>query len=112
VFAVLLSYALELKNTVHPDFTVPATWREEFYRRLKSQGVVIDHAQYEQAGAEIDKLLGNRVARLAFGDSTAKRRTLLDDTQLLKAISVLRQSSTQRDLLALAVRQQQATVRR
>jgi len=112
VFSVLLNYALELKNAVRPDFTIPATWREEFYRRLQSQGVVIDHAQYEQAGTEIDKLLGNRVARLAFGDSTAKRRSLSDDTQLLKAISVLRQSSTQRDLLALAERQQQASVRR
>ena len=112
VFSVLLNYALELKNAVRPDFTIPATWREEFYRRLQSQGVVIDHAQYEQAGTEIDKLLGNRVARLAFGDSTAKRRSLSDDNQLLKAISVLRQSSTQRDLLALAQRQQQATVRR
>jgi len=112
VFTVLLNYALELKNTVKPNFTVPPAWREEFYQRLQKQGVLIDHAQYEQAAGEIDRLLGNRVARLAFGDSTAKRRSLSDDTQLTKAIDALRRSSSQRDLLTLAQREQQAPVRR
>ena len=111
VFSVLLNYALELKNTVRPDFTVPPAWREEFFKRLQAQGVVLDHAQYEQASTEIDKLIGNRVARLAFGDSTAKRRSLTDDTQLVKALSVIRQASTQRDLFALAEKKQ-TTARR
>jgi carboxyl-terminal processing protease len=111
VFSVLLNYALELKSAVRPDFTVPPTWREEFFKRLAAQGVVLDHAQYELAGTEIDKLIGNRVARLAFGDSTAKRRSLNDDTQLIKALSVIRQASTQRDLFALA-ETKQTTARR
>ena len=84
-----MDYSLELKKTVRPDFTVPPTWREEFYRRLQAKGVTLDHAQYEQAAPEIDRLLGNTVARLAFGDSTAKRRSVSDDNQLTHALQVL-----------------------
>ena len=70
------------------------------------KGVTIDHAQYEQAGSEIDRLLGNTVARLAFGDSTAKRRSVPDDNQLVHAIDALKQSTTQKDLFAIAQREQ------
>src|SRR5258708_18663622 len=65
VRVALMDYSLELKKTVRPDFTVSPTWREEFYRRLQTKGVTIDHAQYEQAGSEIDRLLGHNVARLS-----------------------------------------------
>jgi hypothetical protein len=69
--------------------------------------VALDHAQYEQAGGEIDRLLGNTVARLAFGDSTAKRRSVADDNQLVHAIDVLKQSRSQQDLFVIAQREQQ-----
>ena len=108
VRVTLMDYSLELKKTVRPDFTVPPAWREEFYRRLQAKGVTIDHAQYEQAGSEIDRLLGNTVARLAFGDSTAKRRSIPDDNQLVHAIDVLKQSTSQKDLFAIAQREQSA----
>jgi carboxyl-terminal processing protease len=106
VSVTLMDYALELKKTVRPDFTVPPTWREEFYRRLQAKGVTVDHAQYEQASSEIDRLLGNTVARLAFGDSTAKRRGVNDDNQLLHALQVLKQSASQKDLFIIAQREQ------
>jgi carboxyl-terminal processing protease len=106
VRVTLMDYSLELKKTVRPDFTVPPTWREEFYRRLQAKGVTVDHAQYEQAGAEIDRLLGNTVARLAFGDSTAKRRSVNDDNQLTHALQVLKQSASQKDLFIIAQREQ------
>ena len=73
-----------------------------------TKDVTIDHAQYEQAGSEIDRLLGNTVARLAFGDSTAKRRSIPDDNQLVHAIDVLKQSTSQKDLFAIAQREQSA----
>jgi carboxyl-terminal processing protease len=101
-----MDYALELKSTVKPNFVVAPAWREEFYRRLQAKGVVVDRAQYEQAGSEIDRLLGNTVARLAFGDSTAKRRSVPEDSQLTRAIEVLKQSQTQQDLFAIAQREQ------
>ena len=106
VRVTLMDYSLELKKTVRPDFTVPPTWREEFYRRLQAKGVTLDHAQYEQAAPEIDRLLGNTVARLAFGDSTAKRRSVSDDNQLTHALQVLKQSASQKDLFIIAQREQ------
>ena len=106
VRAPLMDYSLELKKTVRPDFTVLPAWREEFYRRLQTKGVTIDHAQYEQAGSEIDRLLGNTVARLAFGDSTAKRRSVPEDNQLMHALQVLKQSASQKDLFLIAQREQ------
>jgi Periplasmic protease len=111
VRTVLLNYSLELKKTVKPDFAVPPTWREEFYRRLQAQGVNIDRSLYNSAGSEVDKLIGNSVARLAFGDSTAKRRMISDDIQLERAIAAARQSSSQRDLLALATQTQRKTAK-
>jgi hypothetical protein len=101
-----MDYSLELKKNVKPNFTVEPSWREEFYRRLQTKGVTIDHSQYEQAGPEIDRLLGNTVARLAFGDSTAKRRSVPEDNQLARAIEVLKQSQSQQDLFAIAQREQ------
>ena len=109
VRATLMDYALELKKTVRPDFTVPAAWREEFYHRLQAKGVALDHAQYELAGSEIDRLLGNTVARLAFGDSTAKRRSVVEDNQLAHALQVLRQSASQKDLFMIAQHEQPTT---
>ena len=109
VRVTLMDYSLELKKTVRPDFTVPPAWREEFYRRLQAKGVTIDHTQYEQAGSEIDRLLGNTVARLAFGDSTAKRRSVTDDNQLMHALQVLKQSASQKDLFIIAQREQATT---
>jgi carboxyl-terminal processing protease len=106
VRATLMDYALQLKNTVKPDFTVRPAWREEFYKRLQAKGVTVDHTEYEAAGGEIDRLLGNTIARLAFGDSTAKRRSIPDDNQLTRAIDVLKQSQTQQDLFAIAAREQ------
>jgi carboxyl-terminal processing protease len=106
VRVTLMEYSLELKKTVRPNFTVPPAWREEFYRRLQTKGVTIDHSQYEQAGSEIDRLLGNTVARLAFGDSTAKRRSVSEDNQLTHALQVLKQSASQKDLFLIAQREQ------
>ncbi len=105
VRTALMNYSLELKKTVRPDFVVSPSWREEFYRRLQEKGVTIDHAQYEQAAPEIDRLLANTVARLAFGDSTAKRRSVPDDLQLESAIQALKQSQSQKDLFVLAQHQ-------
>ena len=90
---------------MRPNFTTPPAWRAEFYRRLQAKGVNVDRAQYEQAGAEIDRLLSHTVTRLAFGDSAAKRRSVPDDVQLARAVQAMRQSQTQQDLFVLAQQQ-------
>jgi hypothetical protein len=84
---------------------VPSAWRDEFYRRLQAKGVTVDRAQYDLAAPEIDRLLGNTVARLAFGDSIAKRRSIPYDLQLTRALQAMRQIQSQQDLFVLAQQQ-------
>ena len=93
---------MELKDKVHPDFAVTAAWRDELFRRLAAAGVTIDPKLYSDAAPEVDRVLGDRVARFAFGDSTAKRRELSDDNQLVRAVELLRKGATQQDLFTLA----------
>ena len=101
-YITLYNYAMELKGGVRPDFTVTPAWRDEFYRRLTAAGVQIDPKLYSDAAPEVDRVLGDRVARFAFGDSTAKRREIGDDNQLERAVELLRKGTTQQDLFTLA----------
>jgi carboxyl-terminal processing protease len=95
-------YALELSRQVRPDFQVQPAWRDELYRRLQAKGVTVDRAQWDASSRYIDTQLEQRVSRLAFGDSTAKRRSLKYDAPLRKAIEVVNRGQTQRDLFAIA----------
>jgi carboxyl-terminal processing protease len=108
VRATLINYAVEHKSKVRPGFTVTKEWRDEFYNRLVAQGVKVEKPQFDAGGEEIDRLLGNAIARIAFGDSTERRRQVPEDAQLRRALQVLRQSGSQRDLFALAERQNMA----
>ncbi|MBA2707232.1 MAG: S41 family peptidase [Gemmatimonadaceae bacterium] len=105
VRSTLVNYAVEHKGKVQPGFAVLRAWRDEFYTRLVAQGVKIDRAQYEAGGSEIDRLLGSSIARIAFGDSTAKRRDVAEDAQLRRSVDLLRQGPTQRDLFAAVLSQ-------
>ena len=51
-------------------------------------------------------------ARIAFGDSTAKRRDVTDDSQLRRSLDLLKRGTTQRDLFALAGQQITASANR
>ncbi len=106
VQAALQNFGLEQKGKVRPDFLVTPAWRNDLYSRLVSQGVTIDRKEYDAGIGEIDRLLINNVARISFGDSTAKRREMVDDSQLLRGVAVLRQARTQADLFAIAQKQQ------
>jgi carboxyl-terminal processing protease len=102
VYSVLYNFALELKPKIRPDFAVDPSWREEFYRRLTSAGVEVDKKQYDAAGNYVDRLIEYRVARLAFGDSAAKRREVPYDAPLRKALALLNKGGSQKDLFVLA----------
>ena len=101
-YVTLHDYAIELARQVRPDFQVQPQWRDELYRRLQAKGVTVDRPQYNAASRYIDTQLEARVARLAFGDSTAKRRSLKYDAPLRKALEVMNRGQTQRDLFAIA----------
>jgi len=112
VRSTLIDYAVEQKGKVQPNFTVSKAIRDEFYNRLVAKGVKVDKAQFEAGATEIDRLLGSSIARIAFGDSTAKRRDIRDDAQLRHSIEMMKRGQTQRDLFALAQRQTTASTNR
>ncbi|MGQ0647386.1 MAG: S41 family peptidase [Gemmatimonadaceae bacterium] len=102
IYVTLYEYAWELKTRVKPDFKVQPEWREELYSRLQKKGVEIDRPMYEGASRYLDRQIERQVARLAFGDSASRRRTLPDDPQLQRAIDILKKNPSTRELIALA----------
>ena len=101
-YLALYDLAMSLKAQVQPDFEVLPEWRADFYRRLQARGVTLDRGQYDAGHAYIDRLIGNKLATLAFGDSTAKKRSVRDDAQLERALELIHRGQTQKDLLELA----------
>jgi carboxyl-terminal processing protease len=103
VYLSLYRYAFELKDGVTPNFTATRAWRDEFYRRLTQEAhVELDRATFDSAAPYVNELLENRVARFAFGDSTARRRQVAQDAQLRRALEVLQTGRSQRELFAVA----------
>jgi carboxyl-terminal processing protease len=102
VYLALDDYAFSLKDQVRPDFQVTAAMRDGFRQRLEAKGVAVDRAEWDAGREYVDRLLLNRIARRAFGDSTAKRREIPEDTQLRTAVDLLRRGRTTADLLSLA----------
>jgi carboxyl-terminal processing protease len=105
VWTAISDYALTLKDGVRPDFVVRPEWRDELYRRVREKGVEVSRAEWDAGHEYVDRNLANRVARLAFGDSTAKRREVGDDAPLMRAMELLRQGRTQQQLLTIAAAQ-------
>jgi carboxyl-terminal processing protease len=108
VYTAISDYALTLKDGVRPDFVVQPAWRDELFTRIRSKGVDVTKAEWDAGMEYIDRNLANRVAHLAFGDSTAKRREITDDAQLVKALELLRRGRTQQELFAIAAAAQAA----
>ena len=102
VYLTLDDYAFSLKGVLKPDFTVSQAERDEFLKRLTAKGVTVDAGDWNAGRRYVDRLLSDRIARRAFGDSTWKRRDVPEDPQLLKAIDLLKKGRTTADLLALA----------
>jgi carboxyl-terminal processing protease len=101
-YTTYYDYSLELSKKSDKDFKVQPEWREELLRRLQAKGVTVDRKDYDASARYVDRLLEQRVARFAFGDSAAKRRDLPYDAPLRKAIELLDKGSTQKELFAIA----------
>ena len=99
---VLTDYSMELAKTATPNFTVQPAWLNDFYTRLEAKGITVDRKSYDAANRYVSRMLDQRVAHYAFGDSAAKRRDLPYDTPLRKAIDLLDRSNSQRDLFTQA----------
>ena len=102
IYGILSDLAYEKKGQVRPDFTVQPAWREEFYQKLVAAKVPVDRAQWNAGHEWVDRQIEQRVARVAFGDSTAFRHATKDDVQLERAVQILKKGGTQRELFAVA----------
>jgi hypothetical protein len=99
---VLQQYSLELHDEVPRDFVVTETWKDELRRRLRRAGVNIEPRFDSVAVRMLGDELAHRVARRAFGEAEAKRRTIAEDRALTRAIDLLKRSRSQQDLLRTA----------
>jgi carboxyl-terminal processing protease len=104
VYIAVYDEALDLKKGVTADFTVRPEWREELFQQLSAADVPVSRQQFDAATPLIDRLIEQRVAGLAFGDSASFRRVAPHDAQLRTAIEILKQGSTQQDVFAIAER--------
>jgi hypothetical protein len=105
--AYLATYALaeQLMTGVRPDFTVQPAWRDTLFARWKAAKVPVGRAQFDAARPLIDRLLVDRISELAFPDSVAFRRRIVDDRQLSRALDLMRHARSQADLFTLAAAQ-------
>jgi carboxyl-terminal processing protease len=100
VYVAVYDQALEVKDGVGADFTVSAAWRDELFERLQKAEVSVTRRQFDEARPLIDRMLEQRVAGLAFGDSASFRRFAPHDAQLRAAVELLKPGSTQHELFA------------
>jgi len=101
IYVIMYDYAYELKGKLAPNFTVQPAWRDELYRRFQAKGIEVDRGLFNGASRMIDRDLEVRISRLAWGDSTARRRTVDDDPQLRQALDLLRRGNSQQELFTL-----------
>jgi len=97
----LQQLARDLKPRVKYDFTVQPAWRDTLYRRLTRSGVEVTRAQWDASRSMVDRLIEQRLARTAFGDSAAFRRWAPSDAQLRRALALLGSARSQEELLAM-----------
>jgi carboxyl-terminal processing protease len=104
VYVAVYDQALAVKDAAAPDFTVTPAWRDALFARLEEAEVPVTRAQFDAARPLIDRLLEQRVAALAFGDSAAFRRMAPEDAHIRAALDLLQQGRTQQDLFAIVDR--------
>ncbi len=101
-FATIAGYAQEMKPSLRPDFSVTPAMRDEFFDRLIKAKVNLTRAQFDAAQPAINRMLELEFTKWAFGDSAKLRRSVPSDQQLASALDLLKRTSSQRHLLAMA----------
>jgi carboxyl-terminal processing protease len=102
VYIAVYDQAIAVKDGVSSGFVIDRAWRDELFTRIESTEVPITRSQFDDARPLIDRMLEQRIAGLAFGDSASFRRFAPYDAQLRTATELLRQGRTQSDLFAAA----------
>jgi carboxyl-terminal processing protease len=104
VYVSIYDQALEIKDGVQSGFDISPAWRDQLFTRMRSAEIEITRRQFDDAQSLIDRMLEQRIAGLAFGDSAAFRRFAPYDAQLRTATELLQQGRTQREIFVAAER--------
>ncbi|HXI21630.1 MAG TPA: S41 family peptidase, partial [Gemmatimonadales bacterium] len=104
---VLDAYAGELESGLKPGFEVEPAWRDELVRRLRAAGVPVVDSLARASSDLLDRLLEGRAGMFVDSDSSDFIRGSDRDTQLARALELLRQVSDQRALLTIAASDRQ-----
>jgi carboxyl-terminal processing protease len=107
-YVMIYDLALKLRSGATADFTVRPEWRAELFEQFSAANVPVTREQFDAATPVVNRLIEQRLAGLAFGDSASFRRYAPHDAQLRTAIEILRQGSTQADVFAIAEKKQAA----
>lgn len=90
------------KGQLAPSFAFKAEWRAELYRHLLADSIVIDRKTFDAGGADVDRAIESRMAKVSFGDAIARQHELKEDNQLRRALALLRNARTQAQVFAAA----------
>ncbi len=107
----LTRYALSVKarrGVASPEFTVTPAMREAFWRQARSQGVLVDSADWESSARAVDDLLGVEIARFVYGGEAAFRRQASDDRVIGAALDLAAGAKSEDELLARAAERRAA----
>src|SRR5205085_1937881 len=103
--ATITEYAVARRPsfvTKDSSFVVTPEMTNEVYQRLQSRGIPLSRAVYDSAAPLVRRIIGQQVARVAFGPRVEFARGLRDDAALAKAVELLNGVHTSKDLLARA----------
>jgi carboxyl-terminal processing protease len=85
-----------------PDFAVTSALRQSLWDRVATKGIKLDRAQFDSAGATIDRLLGLEIARYVLGPDAEFKRRITDDRVVAAALELSNGANAEDDLLRRA----------
>ncbi len=72
-----------------PLFAVDAAMRDGLYAEMRARGVTVPRPTYDDVREAVDRVLGQEIARVAFGIPGAQRRAVHTDPVVAQAVSLL-----------------------
>lgn len=72
-----------------PLFTVDAAMRDDLYATMRARGVIVQRAIFDDVHESIDRVIGQEVARIAFGIPGAQLRAVRTDALVAQAAALL-----------------------
>lgn len=90
--AALTSYAetiVRARLAPDPLFAITPAMRDGLYAAMKARGVAVPRGVYDDVRGAVDRVLGQEVARIAFGIPGAQMRSVRTDPVVAQAASLL-----------------------